>query len=134
MNKLQSLRKNIPLGVVLITVFYLYGAIVLFLTLFTNPVEAGRGLSASYGLSPAAGAWILPVVAVSAFLISFGLFTRSRWGYFLSITYFLYFGGVSLWLVLQSAQQPYIGNFIWSVMVLLYLAWKRKYFLGAQTK
>ena len=133
MKTIHSIRERTPLGVILITLFYMFGAIVLLITLFTNPVEAGRGLSASFGLSPAADAWILPSIATSAFLISFGLFSRSRWGYFLSIAYFLYFGGISLWLISHSAQQPYIGNFIWSFIVLIYLAWKREYFLGPRT-
>jgi len=133
MNTVNSIREKTPLGVILITLFYMFGGIVLLITLFTNPAETSRGLSASYGLSPAADTWILPSVAVSAFLFSFGLFTRSRWGYFLSIAYFFYFGGVSLWLISYNAQQPFIGNFIWSFILLIYLLWKRKYFLGSRT-
>jgi len=44
-------------------------------------------------------------------------FTR---GYFLTIQYLFLFGAVSLWLMSQRTQQPFVGNLIWSVLALIY--------------
>jgi hypothetical protein len=133
MKKVKSIRKHIPVGVLLIAAFYLFGAIVLIINLFTNRVAVSRNIAASHGLSPAVDGCILPIVASLALLISYGLFTRSRWGFFLTIIYLLFFGSVSLWMLSQRVQQPYIGNLIWSLLVLIYLVWKRKYFISAET-
>jgi hypothetical protein len=132
MKTIKTIRSRIPFGVLLIAAFYLFGAILLLITFFTNRVSVSRTIAASHGLSPAADGFILPIVAGLALLISYGLFTRSRWGYYLTIIYLVFFGCVSLWLISQKVQQPYIGNLIWSVLVLIYLVWKRRYFLDAK--
>jgi hypothetical protein len=133
MKKIKSMRTRIPVGVLLIAAIYLFGAIVLLISHFTHRVAVSRSIAAAHGLSPAADGFILPIVAGIALLISYGLFNRSRWGYFLTISYLLFFGGASLWMLSQRVQQPFIGNFIWSLLVLIYLTWKRKYFIGAKT-
>jgi hypothetical protein len=122
-------HQRIPVGVLVIASFYLFGAIVLLISLFTNPIGVSRSIADAHGLSPAVDGFILPVVAGIALLIAYGLFTRAQWGYFLSLAYLLIFGCVSLWLLSQRVQQPYIGNAIWSFSVLVYLAWKRRDFL-----
>jgi hypothetical protein len=126
----DATRKTTPLGVFLIAGFYLFGAIVLVVSLLTNPAAVGRGIADAHGLPPAADAIVLPVIAGTALLIAFGLLTRARWGFALSLTYLTLFGCVSFWLMSQSMQQPYIGNATWSVMALVYLIWRRRYFLS----
>jgi hypothetical protein len=122
-------RHHVPVGVQIIAVFYLFGAIVLLISLFTNPVGVSRSMADAHGLSPAADPFIVPVVAGIALLIAYGLFVQARWGCFLTLAYLIIFGSVSLWLLIQRAEQPYIGNAIWSFSVLVYLMWKRKNFL-----
>ncbi len=130
MNKTNSIRPQIPVGVFLIAGFYLFGAIVLLIGFFTNLTAVSRSIAGAHGLPPAVDAYILPVVACIALLIAYGLFTRARWGYFLTLTYLIIFGCINFWLMTQSMQQPYIGNSTWSVLALLYLTWKRKYFFS----
>ena len=130
MNKTNSVRTQISVGVSLIAGFYLFGAIVLLISLFTYPVVVSRSVADAHGLPPAVDAFILPIVACIALLIAYGLITCAKWGYFLTITYLFIFGSVSFWLMSQNMQQPYIGNSTWSVLALLYLVWKRKYFLS----
>ena len=113
------------MGVLLIAAFYLFGAAILLVSMFTNPVDVSNTIAAAHGLPPAAGAWILPAVAGLAILIAYGLFTGTRWGFFLTVTYTVVFGTISFGLLLQNFEQPYIGNAIWSFLVLLYLTARR---------
>jgi hypothetical protein len=119
-------RRPVPRGVLLIAAFYLFGAAVLLVSLFTNPVDVSTTIAAAHGLSPAAGTWILPAAAGLAILIAYGLLTGSRWGFFLTVAYALIFGTISFWLLLQNFEQPYIGNATWSFVVLLYLIARRQ--------
>jgi hypothetical protein len=99
-----------PIGVLLIAAFYLLGALLLLISLITNPNAVSRTIADAHGLPPAADTFILPGVASVGILIAYGLFTRRRWGYFFTITYLLLFGSVNFWLMSQDLQQPYIGN------------------------
>jgi hypothetical protein len=128
MKKINSIRPRTPWGVLLISVFYMVGAVVLLISQHSIPVGLGRILASAYGLPVAADGLIVPIVIGMALLISFGLFVRTRWGYFLTVAYLLFLGIESLALMRQGVQQPYLGNAIWSWLVLLYLAWKWKYF------
>ena len=118
-----------PIGIFLIAGFYLFGAIVLIVSIFTNPVDVSRAIADAHGLPPVADRIILPMVAGIALVISYGLVAGARWSYFFTIAYLIVFGGVSLWLMSQNMRQPYIGNFTWSALVMLYLLWKRNQFL-----
>ena len=131
---IHSSRTRTPVGIFLIAGFYLFGAIVLLLSIFTNPGGVSRAIADAHVLPRAADRVILPLVAGVARLIAFGLLVRAHWGYFLTIAYLTVFGGVSLWLMSQNMQQPYIGNSTWSGLALLYLIWKRSHFLGTNER
>lgn len=122
-------RRTPPLGVLLISAFYLFGAVVLLVGMFTNPLEVSRTIADAHGLPSAFDALILPAVVVLAVLIAYGLVTVSRWGFFLTVAYLAIFGLVSLWLTIGNMQQPYIGNATWSLLALVYLIVKRNSFL-----
>jgi hypothetical protein len=131
----RSERK--PLGVLLIAGFYAFGAIVLLFGLFINPTEVSRVIAERHGLLPIFGIAILPVVAALGLVIAYGLYSLSRWGFFVTIAYLIYFGGVSIALgglnfVLsgQEALQAYFGNLLWSVLVIIYLVIIRRRFLS----
>lgn len=120
---------RLPIGVMLIAAFYIFGAAMLLVALFTNPAGASRTIADAHGLSPMADAFVLPIVAGMALLIGYGLLTLSRWGYFLTVFYLLGFGSINIWLMSQSVQQPYIGNTTWALLVFAYLAARRDIFL-----
>ena len=120
---------RVPVGVVMIAAFYVFGTAVLLVALFTNPIRVSRTIADAHGLPSAADVFILPIVAGVALLIGYGLFTLSRWGFFLTVIYVLAFGSINFWLMSQSRQQPYIGNTTWSLLVFIYLIAKRDVFL-----
>jgi hypothetical protein len=126
-----------PLGVLLIAGFYAFGAFVLLFGLFINPTEVSQVIAERHGLLPIFGIAILPVVAALGLVIAYGLYSLSRWGFFVTIAYLIYFGGVSIALgglnfVLsgQEALQAYFGNLLWSVLVIIYLVIIRRRFLS----
>ena len=132
-----SHRERKPLGVLLIAGFYAFGAIVLLFGLFINPIEVSRVIAERHGLLPIFGIAILPIVAALGLVMAYGLYSLSRWGFFVTIVYLIYFGGVSVALgglnfVLtgQEALQAYFGNLIWSVLVIIYLVIVRRRFLS----
>ena len=122
---------NVPLGVMLIAAFYTFGAIVLLVSSFTNPVGVSREIALAHGLPPTMGVEILLAVAALALAIAYGLFSLSRWGFFLTIAYLLYFGAANL-LVTDSVWTVHEGNALWAVLVVIYLLVVRRHFLSTQ--
>lgn len=120
---------NVPSGVLLIAAFYMFGAIILLVSIFTNPVGVSRDISLAHGLSPTMGVEILLAVAALALVIAYGLFSLSRWGFFLTIAYLIYFGAVNLFLT-DSVWTMHEGNVLWAVLVVIYLLVVRQRFLG----
>ena len=126
-----------PLGVVLIAGFYAFGAIVLLFSLFTNPTEVSRIIAERHGLLPSFGIAIIPIVAAVGLISAYELYSLSRRGFFVTIAYLIYFGGISIALgglnfalSGQEALQAYFGNLLWSVLVITYLVIVRRRFLS----
>ncbi len=138
MKKLAS-AKDIPLGILLIAGFYVFGAFVLLASILFNPAGASQAIAKAHGLSPVMGVEILVAVAALALVLAYGLVRLARWGFFLAIAYLLYFAGASLvmgglsflWTG-QPEVQIYFGNFLWSALVLIYLFRTRGRFFGTQ--
>ncbi|HXC03138.1 MAG TPA: hypothetical protein VNZ86_00225, partial [Bacteroidia bacterium] len=80
------------------------------------------------GVPPGIGLLILPLTAALALLIAYGLYALSTWGFFLTLLYLTYFGIYSFIAGGKQGIQPYLGNFTWSLLVVIYLLLKRKHF------
>ncbi len=135
--KATPLSERKPLGVVLIAGFYAFGVVVLLVGLFINPIGVSQVIAERHGLLPSFGIAIIPIVAGLGLIIAYGLYSLSRWGYFVTIAYLIYFGGISIALgglnfVLtgQEALRAYFGNLIWSMLVITYLVVVRRRFLS----
>jgi len=128
-------RGNPPLGVTLVSSFYVFGAIVLLIALFLNPVEVSADIAQRHGLSTDIGVVVLPAVALLGLAIAYGLYSLSRWGLALTVVYLAYFAGVSVyngalsWSVSGQPSEPIaLGNFTWSALVIVYLLLNRARF------
>jgi hypothetical protein len=117
-----------PLGVILISVFYTFGAMILFYFFVTDPLYASSLIAERHGLLPSTGPWILLLVGAIALLIAWGLFSLSRWGHIFTLTYLVYFGVVNIFLSRGQFATIEFGNFIWSLLLILYLLLVRKQF------
>ncbi len=121
-------RTNIPLGLLLIATFYTFGAVVLLIMLFANPIQTSSVIARVHGLPLSTGYWILPFIAGLALLIAYGIFTLSQRGYMITMLYLVYFGIVSGSLLRTHNDPIYFGNLMWSIFVIIYLVVVRKRF------
>ena len=120
---------NRPIGVVGISIYYLIRACVLFISMFTNYAGGAEQITLAHGLPLDLKFIVLPAVAILAVVMSYWLYSLSRWGYYLTMLYQLCFGAVSLFLSVSFGQQPFLGNLIWSSVVVMYLVIKRRTFI-----
>lgn len=124
MNTIKSNHK--PLGIILISGFYIFGAMILLIFLFINPTQVSSSIAERHGLPVTTDSWILLFVAGLALIIAWGLFSLSRWGYLLTVMYLIYFGSVGLFLSRGQITTIDFGNFIWSLLVIIHLVMIRK--------
>ena len=127
-NKIRN-NPHRPLGIVAISIFYLFGACVLFISMFTNYAGVAQQITLAHGLPLDLKFIVLPAVAILAVVMSYGLYSLSRWGYYLTSIYQICFGVVSLLLSVSFGIQPFLGNLMWSSVVVMYLVIKRRTFI-----
>lgn len=119
--------KKIPLGVKLIGINYIFYALALILTLFTNATQQ-FGFAVRFGL-PNVPENIMKVIAVTVFLLmDYGYLGLKKWGYWFMIIYNVYILVVSIGLFQQYKQQSFYGSITFSIMVLVYTLSRRRYF------
>jgi len=133
--------KRIPVGVLLIAAFYIFGAMVLLIGIFTNPGGVRETVALAHGLSPVIGLEFVLAVAALALVLAYGLVRLSRWGLSLAVGYSLYLclaalfmGGLSFLWTGQPATRILFGNFLWSGLVVIYLVIARRHFSGPRLK
>ncbi len=121
-----------PLGVMLISGFYVFGAVALLIAMLANPAEVSAAIAQRHGLPPDLGVAVLPAVALLGLAIAYGLYALSRWGFVLTLVYLAYFGAVSLasgalsWSASgQPLEEVALGNLTWSALVIVYLLLNR---------
>jgi len=130
-NKIRN-NPNRPLGIVAISIFYLFGACVLFVSMFTNYAGVAEQITLAHGVPLDLKFIILPAVAIFAVVMSYGIYSLSSWGYYLTMPYQICFGAVSLFLAFLSVSfgtQPFFGNLMWSALIVIYLVIKRRTFI-----
>lgn len=125
---MKKSRLDIPLGLLFIVVFYIFGAVVLLILLFTDPAQASRAIAEAHGLPTSTGNWLLALITALSLLIAYGLFSLSRWGYTLTLFYLAYFGSVNGWMLSRHVNAVHLGNLVWSLLVMIYLILIRRHF------
>lgn len=114
-----------PIGISLIGYFYIFGAIVLILT---------SGIKQQIDINVRFGVPFLPEIAVRIFIavfsiiMAYGYLNLKKWGYWTMIIYSIVFSIISANQVNIYHSQPFIGNIIFSLIVLLYTFIKRHSF------
>lgn len=116
-----------PLGITLIGYFYIWGAVALIITLFTSGTEQ-FGIAVRFGVPNAPENIMRVLVSIISLIMAYGYLKLEKWGYWFMLIYTIYFLVVSITLAQQYNQQPFYGNIIWSIIVLIYTLSKRKYF------
>lgn len=122
-----------PLGVSVISYFYILGALVLlFTSVFYDANANPIGIAERFGISNGSEQLFSVIVAFLTLVMIFGYIRLKKWGFWLMISYSVLFGSISLYLAIKHSQQPYIGNMIFSFFILLYTIYVKKSFF--QTK
>ncbi len=116
-----------PLGVTLVGYFYIFGSILLMITLFSNATEQ-YGISVRFGLPNVPENIMKVLVSISSLTMAYGYLKLRKWGYWFMLIYTMYFLVVSINLSQQYNQQLFYGNVIWSIIVLIYTLSKSRYF------
>jgi hypothetical protein len=121
------MREKRPLGITLIGYFYIFGAIVLIIILIANTPQQ-YGIAVRFGLPNVPESVMRVLVTVISLILAFGYLKLKKWGFWLMMTYTIYFLGINLYLSQQYKEQLFYGNVIWSFVVLTYTLRHRKYF------
>ncbi len=114
-----------PFGITLIGYFYIFGAIILLLTL---------GVKQDIGINIRFGVPYLPEIAVKIFvalfsiIMAYGYLNLKKWGYWTMIIYSIIFSIISINQAVIYLSQPFIGNIIFSVIVIFYTFINRRNF------
>lgn len=121
-----------PLGVSLISYYYIFGAIALVVTsIIYNPSANVIGIADRFGLTSFPERLFRIVLAVFTLILIYGYMGLKRWGFWLMVVYSILFGVISSLLITNQTLQPFLGNLIWSLIVLVYTIYNRKAFLKA---
>jgi hypothetical protein len=103
-------KHNFPPGIFVISLFYIFGACMLFLSMLTNYAGVAEQITLRHGFPLDLKLIVLPSIAILAIGIAYGLYSLSRWGYYLTLIYQIYFGAVSfvllLWVQTESKLLP----------------------------
>ncbi|MGB8002392.1 MAG: hypothetical protein WCF60_20160 [Anaerobacillus sp.] len=119
-----------PRGVTLISFFYLFGGLVLLITgIFFDAGANTIGVAERFGLPNAPERLVRILVALLSFVMAYGYIRLTRWGFWMMVTYSVVFGFISSLFVSNQSVQPFLGNMIFSLIVLLYTVYVRKFFL-----
>ncbi|PFG03494.1 hypothetical protein [Bacillus sp. es.034] len=110
-----------PLGVSLIGYFYIFGAVVLVFTAIFYQADADAiSISERFGVSILPERMMRIVLALFSLLMVYGYMKLKRWGFWLIVSYSVLFGVISSVIGANQPHQPFIGNVIFSVIVLIY--------------
>jgi len=122
-----------PIGISVISYFYIFGSIILLISsIFYNATSNPIDIADRFGVSNVSEPFFRVIVAFITLLMIFGYFRLKKWGFWFMISYSVLFGSISFYLTIQHSQQPFIGNMLFSLFILIYTIYVKKSFF--QTK
>jgi 4-hydroxybenzoate polyprenyltransferase len=118
-----------PIGVSIIGYFYIFGAAVLLFTAIFYQADADAiSISERFGLSILPERIMRIVLAFFSLLMVYGYMRLKKWGFWLFISYSALFGLISSVIATNQPQQPFIGNVVFSIIVLMYTIYVKEAF------
>jgi hypothetical protein len=110
-----------PFGVILISSFIYLGSFVLLFTSIFYDADANEiNIAMPFAMPRSYDRPFRVVLALATLVMIYGYMRLRIWGFWAMISYSFLFGAISLTLSLTHHQQPFTGNMIWSILVLLY--------------
>ncbi|KNY27588.1 hypothetical protein [Pseudobacteroides cellulosolvens] len=120
------MKKERPAGVTLIGCFYIFGAVVLLLTL---GIKQDFEFNIRFGIPGVPEIIVRLSIIMLSLIMAYGYLKLEKWGYWIMILYSIVFLMISLNQVSVYKSQPFIGNVIFSLIVIIYTFTKRKCFV-----
>ncbi|WP_258210067.1 hypothetical protein [Paenibacillus radicibacter] len=102
--------------------------------IFFNAEANEFGIAERFGLPHFSEQFFRILLAIGSLILIYGYLRLKKWGFWLMIIYSSGFGLISYNLLFSQNQQPFIGNFIWSVIVLIYTVFVRKFFFRIENE
>lgn len=102
-----------PIGIKLISYFQFFGAIALLIAI---NIEQNPAFNVRFGVPFLPELFVKFLVIVFGTLIAYGYLRKTKWGFWSMLIYSILFLGISL----QEHTQPFIGNAIYSFIVVIY--------------
>jgi len=121
------LQAKRPVFLTFVGYFYIFGSFILLLSL---GVDQEVGLAVRFGIPNIPETLVRVFVAIISLVMAYGYLKLKAWGYWVAMIYSALFLVMSLSLLTIYNNQPFIGNAIWSAIVLVYTFMKRKYFIS----
>lgn len=106
-----------PYGIALIGYFYIFGAIIILLTLGVNQEVR---MNIRFGLPYIPEVIVKISIAIFTVVMAYGYLKLKRWGYWVMVIYSILFLAISLYQTAVYHSQPFIGNAVFSSIVLIY--------------
>jgi hypothetical protein len=119
-----------PMFIKPIGYFYIFGALVIIITLFSNPDGELITITDRVGLSWAPEIPVRIGLSLITLVVTYYYLKLTRIGFWLMMVYSGYFISISSVLSAQYNIQPYIGNTIFSLVVFIYTVRRKKYFIN----
>jgi hypothetical protein len=118
-----------PIGISVISYFYIFGAIVLLFTaIFYNADANSIGIAERFGMPNVPERLMRVIVALFSLGMIYGYLRLKKWGFWLMVIYSTLFGLISSSLITNGSQHIFIGNLIWSIIVLAYTIYTKNSF------
>lgn len=118
-------KNNRPAFATFIGYFYVFSSILILLTIF---VKQDIPINVRFGLENIPNVLVVPIVAIISSVMAYGYLKMTKWGYWFTVIYSTLFMCISFTLINNVGGQPFIGNAIWSIIVLVYTILIRKKF------
>ena len=113
------------MGVKLIGWFQLLGGFFVLLSLGTQQTPA---FNIRFGVPFLPEILVKLCVGILAVIIAYGYLKYFKWGYLSMLIFSCLFCLISFTQALSQGSQPFIGNFIYSAIVVIYTLYRSKYF------
>ena len=118
------------LGLLVISSFYALGVVALIVAMFLNREQVGIQIANVHGLPALAGFPIMILTCIVGILVAYGLYSMTRWGYWLTLAYMAYLLVVPT--ILLGRDASLFANLTWPLTVVVYLVLRRRQYFGVQ--
>lgn len=119
------MKTKSPIGITLISLYQIFGALMVLFTLNINQTPA---FNIRFAVPFIPELLVKISLVVFSLIISYGYLKQTKWGYWSMLIYSISFCCLSLSQVSKYGSQPFVGNAIYAAIVSIYTVTHTKYF------